>query len=399
MQKQPLNPTDQADILAPRRQVSAFIQHLRANDFNVGTAQTISLLSHIAQRGIGSAKSTRLQMKIQLCSDKSQWDRFNELFEAFWFRRGQVRNMASPTENKDGPSKSTLWQKHLNDSEYASGNKALPQIESDIPDQVGNTAAGRLIATSNTVNARTDLRHVIEPEAMRAADRLALRLARAIRHRQTRRYRVQSNGRSIDLRRTFRTNIRHGGEPITLVRKSPPSRPVRIVVLLDVSGSMKHYSRFFLQFVKGLVAQWSDADAYLFHTRLVRVTDILRQKDAMAAMARLALVAQGFGGGTRLGDCLETFNQQYARTSINSRTVVFILSDGYDTGSPAQLQAQLIQMKRRVRKLVWLNPLLGWQNYAPVNAAMTAALPLIDVFAAANTLESLAKIEPMLETL
>jgi len=162
---------------------------------------------------------------------------------------------------------------------------------------------------------------------------------------------------------------------------------------------MQNYSRFFLQFVKGLVGQWFDTDAYLFHISLLRVTDVLRERDPITAMSRLSIMAEGFGGGTNLGNSLRTFNQEYAQDSLNSRSVAFILSDGYDTGLVNRLTDELAQLKRRVRKLVWLNPLLGWENYAPVNGAMRAALPYIDVFAAANNLESLAAIEPMLERL
>ncbi len=174
---------------------------------------------------------------------------------------------------------------------------------------------------------------------------------------------------------------------------------MRIVVFLDVSGSMKAYSRFFLQFVKGLVCQWIDTDAYLFHTRLIRVTDALRERDATKAMMRLSLMAEGFGGGTKLGASLRTFNDAYAKRALNSRSVVIMLSDGYDTGPADRLARELARLKRRAPRLVWLNPLLGWRDYEPVTAAMAAALPFVDHFAAANTLESLAAIEPDLARL
>jgi uncharacterized protein with von Willebrand factor type A (vWA) domain len=174
---------------------------------------------------------------------------------------------------------------------------------------------------------------------------------------------------------------------------------VRIVVFLDVSGSMKHYSRFFLQFVKGLVSKWLQSDAYLFHTRLVRVTETIRDANMARAMTRLALMAEGFGGGTKLGESLKTFNERYAKQAVNSRTIALILSDGYDTGTPEELAAQLAVLKKRVRRLVWLNPLLGWRAYEPVTRAMQAAMPFIDPFAAANTLESLAALEPELARL
>ena len=191
----------------------------------------------------------------------------------------------------------------------------------------------------------------------------------------------------------MRRNLGRGGELIDLVRRRRRDRPVRIVVLLDVSGSMEQYSRFFLQFVKGLVGSWVESDAYLFHTRLVRVTDALRDRDPIRAMSRLALLAQGFGGGTRIAESLGVFNDRYARMALNSRSVVMILSDGYDTGDASAMSREMQRLRRRARRIVWLNPLLGWRGYEPVARAMAAALPHVDCFAAAHTLQALAAIE------
>ena len=155
----------------------------------------------------------------------------------------------------------------------------------------------------------------------------------------------------------------------------------------------------FLQFVKGLVASWARTDAFLCHTRLVRVTDALRETDSIKAMTRLALMAEGFGGGTRLGPCLRTFNDRYAKAALSGRSVFIIMSDGYDTAPTEQLVSELARLKRRVRRLIWLNPLLGWASYAPVNRAMAAAMPFIDHFAAAHSLDALAALEPELQDL
>ncbi len=104
-------------------------------------------------------------------------------------------------------------------------------------------------------------------------------------------------------------------------------------------------------------------------------------------MTRLALMAEGFGGGTRLGPCLRLFNERYAKAALGRRSVFIVMSDGYDTAPPEELAAELARLKRRVRRLIWLNPLLGWQRYAPVNRAMAAALPFVDHFAAAHSLD------------
>jgi uncharacterized protein with von Willebrand factor type A (vWA) domain len=164
-------------------------------------------------------------------------------------------------------------------------------------------------------------------------------------------------------------------------------------VLLDVSGSMRLYSRYFLAFLRGLIGRWLKADAFLFHTRLVRVSEALSERDPSRAMARLSLLAEGFGGGTKIATSVKMFNDRFAKETLGSRAVVIVISDGYDTDPPEALAAQLARLKRRARRLVWLNPLLGWKDYAPVARAMAVALDYIDCFAAAHSLASLAALE------
>ena len=159
------------------------------------------------------------------------------------------------------------------------------------------------------------------------------------------------------------------------------------------------YSRVFLAFLKGLVSRDQKTDAYLFHTSLMRVSDVMRDSDTLRAINRLSLMAQGFGGGTRIGANLNTFNEQYASKTVTGRSVVIIFSDGYDTDPPEILAKALSRLKKRGCRIIWLNPLKGWKDYAPVAQGMAAALPYLDLFEAANTLESLAALEPHLAKL
>ncbi|MCR9136533.1 MAG: VWA domain-containing protein [Alphaproteobacteria bacterium] len=378
--------------------IVGFIDHLRINGYKVGTQESRIVVEHLGRRPPAALSHIRQELKILLACGKEEWQNFDDLFEAYWQTSGRRRDMAQKTASPDirkPPKQTPIWQNHFDDGTSGSG-KDTPQIETEAGKDVSGEATGRLVAANTSVLQKTDLKNIVDPDEIRAAEALALRLASAMRYRLSRRHQPSRHGSRIDLRRTIRAALPCGGEPIDLYRRCVPHRPVHILLFLDVSGSMKHYSRFFLQFAKGMVCSWIHTDAYIFHTRLIRVTDAVRDKNSARAMTRLALMAEGFGGGTRLGDSLATFNRHYAKRAVNSRTVAIIVSDGYDTGTPENLASELARMKKRVRKLVWLNPLLGWQNYQPVTAAMQAAQPHIDHFAAANTLESVAQLEPHL---
>ena len=159
---------------------------------------------------------------------------------------------------------------------------------------------------------------------------------------------------------------------------------------------MNLYTAFFLRFIHGVVDAFREAEAFVFHTRLVHVSDSLRERDVARAIDRLALMAEGIGGGTRIGESLAVFNRWHAARVIHSHTAVMIVSDGYDTGEPERLANEMRRLRRRCRRIVWLNPLIGWEGYAPAARGMQAALPYVDLFAAAHSLESLAALEPYL---
>ena len=211
-----------------------------------------------------------------------------------------------------------------------------------------------------------------------------------------RRQRVHRSGPRLDLRRTIHRNVSHGGTPVELAFRRRKTKPLRLVVLLDASGSMSLYTAFFVRFLHGVVDSFREAEAFVFHTQLAHVSPSLRDRNVTRAVEKLALMAEGIGGGTRIGESLATFNRWHAKRVINSRTVVMIVSDGYDTGEPEELAAEMRRLRLRAKKIVWLNPLIGWRDYEPSARGMQAALPSIDLFAPAHNLESLAALEPYL---
>jgi uncharacterized protein with von Willebrand factor type A (vWA) domain len=380
--------------------MAGFIGHLRLNGFPLGPRETegaLEILDHGPELDPGLS---RLRLKTALCGRHEDWERFDDLFEAFWFARGRerIQRRKARSDRMENTARPKIWDGILPPDDSAetdpSGARAAGDGEAE-----SDATTGRLIASRQAALARTDLRHIVDAAELAEAEALAVRLAGAIRFNLSRRRIASPNGDRLDLRRVIRRSLSKGGEPIDLVRRRRPVRPVRLVLLLDVSGSMKQYSRFFLQFAKGLVGKWLEAEAFVFHTRLLKVSDAMRESDPFRAMTRLSLMAEGFGGVTRIGASLKTFNDRHATQTLNSRSVVIILSDGYDTDEPELLAGELKRLRKRARRIVWLNPLMGWRDYEPAARAMAAAMPLIDCFAPAGTLEELAAIEPQLSRL
>ena len=375
---------------ATRRRLAGFMRTLRDNGFRVGLGETRDAVTILASPAAARPTTLRPALRALLCATHSDWERFDEIFDAYWLGRG-VRSVqrasasgASPQRfGESAPAETSGTPSCLESASGASGTAA--------------DGRGRRGGASRSENLKSvDLRHLVDPDEVREAHALAARLARAMRARIVRRERARSRGRRLDLRRTIHRSISHGGTPVELVWRQRKQKPLRIVMLLDASGSMNLYTAFFVRFLHGVVDAFHEAEAFVFHTRLAHVSASMRDRDPERAVERLSLMAQGIGGGTRVGESLATFNRWHAARVINSRTAVIIVSDGYDTGDPERLAAEMRRLRRRCRRIIWLNPLIGWQDYTPEARGMQAALPYVDLFAPAHNLESLVAIEPYL---
>ena len=208
-----------------------------------------------------------------------------------------------------------------------------------------------------------------------------------------RRQRVAATGRRLHIRRTIRLSLQFGGTPLALSFQRRRRKPPQLVVLLDVSRSMSIYTYVLLRFTRALVRAFKRADAFVFHTRLVPVSEALREKNMARMRDRLTLISAGWSGGTRIGESLATFNKRYLPRLVSRRTVVVVVSDGFDTGAPGELAAEMKKLHAKARRVVWLNPLLGRPGYRPVSAGMRAALPSVDLFLPSHNLESLLALE------
>jgi uncharacterized protein len=379
-----------------RRRLAAFVRTLRDNGFAVGLAESRDALAVLASPAASRLSSLRPALRALFAADRSDWQKFDEIFAAFWSGRGmRNREVAASAgvgrgldRRRTGTQRGREGMAGLPD-QLQRGEGADGAIDAD--GRGRREGASRIEALTST-----DMRHIVEPEDVAEAHALAARLAKRMRARLVRRERARRRGRRLDIRRTIHRNISHGGTPIDLVWRRRKEKPLRLVILLDASGSMSLYTAFFVRFLHGVVDAFREAEAFVFHTRLVHVSPSLRDRNVSRAVDRLSLMAQGIGGGTRIGESLADFNRWHAARVINSRSAVIIVSDGYDTGEPERMGQEMERLRRRCRRIVWLNPLIGWQDYAPEARGMKAALPHIDLFAPAHNLESLAALEPYL---
>jgi uncharacterized protein len=216
--------------------------------------------------------------------------------------------------------------------------------------------------------------------------KLTVKIARRLAHRMSRRRRPRKRRGRVDLRRTLRANLTKG-DLIDLRFRERKRKKVRLVLLCDVSGSMDLYSRFLLQFLFALQNVFGRVETFIFSTRLTRVTEYLRGRSYRQVLRRLTDV-RDWSGGTRIGESLAQFNREWPHL-VDRRTIVIVLSDGWDTGEPDVLATELTRIKRRAARVIWLNPLLGNPSYEPLTRGMAAALPLIDDFAAGHNLAAL----------
>ncbi|ABG32735.1 VWA domain-containing protein [Roseobacter denitrificans] len=225
------------------------------------------------------------------------------------------------------------------------------------------------------------------------AKRMIARLSLPVKPIKSRRAQASLRGQRVDAARTLRQSMRQGGDLHKIALKQPRPRWPNLVVLCDISGSMSQYSRMVLHFLHAVAnekgAGWAKVHAFTFGTRLTNITRHLRQRDVDAALAAAGAEAQDWEGGTRIGSCLETFNRDWSRRVMGQGAVVLVITDGLDRDSPDRLAKQMERLHLSSRRLIWLNPLLRWEGFAPKAQGIAAMLPHVDSFRAGHSIASL----------
>lgn len=269
----------------------------------------------------------------------------------------------------------------------------------NLPEQDGEETQIEIDA-SLTMSSEERLRSLdfeqMSTEEVARAKRMLARLSLPVKPIKSRRGKAALKGAKVDWRRTLRGSMRMGGELHHIARQTPKDRWPNLVVLCDISGSMSQYSRIILHFLHAVSnakgAGWAKVHAFTFGTRLTNITRHLRQRDVDAALAAAGAEAQDWEGGTRIGQCIETFNRDWSRRVMGQGAVVLLITDGLDRDDPDALARQMERLHLSCRRLIWLNPLLRWDGFAPKARGIAAMLPHVDSFRAGHSVASLEEL-------
>lgn len=371
-----------------RARLTGFAGFLRANGYGVGGADSVRVLETSVQTGILDQQILRWSLKALLCGRGDEWRRFDALFDAYFL-----------PPNKKIFVESDVVAARARESAGAVRDGRESEPAKDAGHGVaGDADAGtaRHGASREESLASVDFRDLNQAEHARDIEALMRRFARRLKHLHLRREARFHHGRRLDLQGTIRQSVASGGTPLRLAWKERRRVRPRLLLLLDVSRSMSLYSFFYLRLARALCAELADVHCFIFHTRITGVGEALRDPDPWRTQERLHLLAAGWGGGTRIGESLRDFNRDHAARLVHSRTGVIIVSDGYDTGEPELLAQALATLRRRSRRMVWLNPLLNQPGFSPESRGMKTAMPHIDLLAPGADLAGIERVLPQI---
>lgn len=369
-----------------------FARYLRSEGLSVTPAQTLDFIHSLAWIELGDRRSVRDAACTVFVRHRDQIAPFDAAFDRFWSTA--VLDPRAKRSTLVDLRAAPIWAL---DAARAADLAEPPEVA---PDRAAAYSA------AETLRQR-DFGALSAAESGGIAAAIAAAAMRLPR-RRSRRLQPGRRGRQLDLRTTLRRSLRTGGDPVTLARRNRRIKPRPLVLLCDVSGSMERYARILLQFAYALAhaghARRRKVEAFVFATRLTRVTPYLYggaagQAPEQRALTAAVKAAYDWGGGTRIGDCLQAFHAQWAPRVLEGGAVVLLISDGCDRGDIALLSHQLARLRRRSHRLIWLNPWLGQDGYEPTVRGMQAALPHIDSLLPVHNLASLEQLIALLGSL
>ena len=372
--------------------LTLFGEMLRRVGLEVGSGNMLDLVRATDHVSIGKRGEFFQAARSILVHRKQDLPIFDEAFQVFW------RKPSDRTTTMD--LRSLGEQRRFRKPQVGTGrdeeSDGAGEIEGDPDDDsVQNVDLSRTYSAVEVLRQK-DFSEFTSRE-MAEARLMMANLTWDLGRRRTRRLAPGQSGQ-LDLRRTMRRNLRYGGEFLELSFRSRKDRPRSLVLICDVSGSMERYTRMLLQFIHTIAGGFQHLEAFLFATRLTRITRNLKYRSIDQSIDEVSKAVPDWAGGTRIGDAVKTFNYQWLRRVLRGQAVVLIISDGWDRGDPELLALETSRLQRSCHRLIWLNPLLGSPSYQPLTQGMKAALPYVDDFLPVHNLNSLDSLARHLST-
>ncbi|MDE0686568.1 MAG: VWA domain-containing protein [Candidatus Poribacteria bacterium] len=372
------------------QQITDFCRLLRQMGVNVTTTNQLSWCESVQLIDIGEREAFYHTARTNLIAGESDRETFDTAFNLFW-RYPRPEFQAVEMEEQT-PEPSALQD--LSDAgdeqdivEQWLDTEAEESEEGEEDDPVAYSAEDLL--------SRKDFSEFTK-EDMEQAREIVAKLAAVLATKLSRRKVVGKKGKIIDFRRSWRQSLVHGGEPLELIRKQQKIKKTKILLLCDVSGSMDCYAKFLIQFIYGMQQELREVDVAVFSTHLTDITGLLRRKGLAEGLNEVSNVVPDWSGGTKIGESLLEFYRQFAPSFSAYRSVVILISDGWDRGDVDVLRRSMEMIHRHAYRLIWLNPLLGSDGYQPICRGIRTALPYVDYFLPAHNLESLAQLTRIL---
>ena len=352
---------------------------------NIGPGQMIDAMRALEFVQIGRRADFYYTLRGILVQRREHLALFDEAFEVFW---------QAPSDGSFDIDLAEFMAEQPKQQTIV----AAPQLEQkeeslDDSDEEEDDDTRTLIEVTKTYNDSEYLREKdfeeMSPDELESVKRLMTQLVWSLGQRRTRRRQVGKSN-VVDLRRSIRRNFRFGGEMLEWAHMKQKIKPRPLVLIADISGSMERYSKLLIHFLYSLAEGLDQrVEVFVFSTRLTRITRQLRNRNAERAIAEATMAVPDWGGGTRIGEAVKTFNMQWGRRVLRGGAVTLLISDGWDRGEPEMLGKEMERLQKTSHRLVWLNPLLSSERYEPLTRGLQASLPFIDDFLPVHSLSSL----------
>ncbi len=374
------------------RNIVLFGRLLRGVGLAVTPSQILDLVAGLEYIDLRHRREFRDTARTILVSRREHIPLFDRAFDLFWQARAEATS-DWPNPDRSGQTATQITE----DIVLAQWSQAAGDADSS-PDAEEPEMSQVITYSAREALRRKDFAELTAAE-LSEVTRLMGEMVWNLQRRRTRRKVRARRGLYLDMRRTFRHNLRHGGETLRLAWRRPKLKRRPLVVIADISGSMERYARILLKFIYAISSGLDKVEAFAFATRLTRITHPLKAKHIDTALDQTLAHLQDWGGGTRIGHALKTFNYEWGRRVLGQGAIVLIISDGWDRGEIDLLGREMRRLQMSCRRLIWLNPLLGAANYEPLTRGMQAALPSIDDFLPVHNLSSLEQLGDLLQNL